>query len=108
MMNEGDKKRLLAMVALARKAGKLVTGEDSCIKAMRDGKARLVLLALDASGNTQKKFRDKAAFYGCDIVSNCTKDEIGRHTGLHNRAAVVVADESFANKMREIISRAGE
>ena len=102
-MNDGAKKRLLSMVALARKAGKLTTGEEGCEKAIRQGIAHLVFVATDASANTQKKFNNKAAFYGAQICALFTKEEIGRHTGLHNRATFVVIDENFANRMREII-----
>ena len=105
MMNDGAKKRLLSMIALARKAGKLITGEEGCEKAIRHGVAHLVFIAADASTNTQKKFNNKATFYGAQVCDVFTKDEISRHTGLHNRATFVVTDESFSNKMIEIIEK---
>ena len=104
-MDDNEKKRLLSMVALARKAGRLTTGEEGCEKAVRQGIAQLIFVAADASANTQKKFGNKAAFYGVQICNLLTKEEIGRHTGLYNRAAFVVTDENFANKMREIIEK---
>lgn len=102
-MTENDKKRALAMVALARKAGKVVTG-DGCEKAIREGDARLIFLASDASANSQKKFHNKAAFYGVSIVDVFSKEDIAHHTGLENRAALVIVDENFANKIQEIIN----
>jgi len=97
------KKRLLSMLALSRKAGKLVSGEETCEKAIRSGEALLVHVAKDASANTQKKFGNKANYYEVPIYSLFTKEEINRHIGLHNRATFVVTDESFATKIREII-----
>ena len=91
------------MFALARKAGKLVTGEEGSEKAIRGGTAQLVHVARDASANTQKKFGNKAKFYEAPIYSLFTKEEINRHMGLHNRATFVVTDENFARKIMEII-----
>jgi len=101
-MNEMAKKRLLSMMALARKAGKLVAGEETCEKAIRGSTAHFVHVAHDASANTQKKFRDKTNYYEVPIYSLFSKEEISRHIGLHNRATFVVTDENFARKIIEI------
>ncbi|MCL2573229.1 MAG: ribosomal L7Ae/L30e/S12e/Gadd45 family protein [Defluviitaleaceae bacterium] len=103
MNKEALKKRLLSMLALARKAGKVTAGEESCEKAIRGGAALLVHVACDASANTQKKFGNKAKFYDVPIYSLFTKEEISRATGLHNRATFVVTDQSFATKIKEFI-----
>jgi len=103
MDNTIQRKKLLSMLALARKAGKLLAGEETCEKAIRSGEARLVHVATDASANTQKKFGNKAQFYETPIYSLFTKEEIDRHIGLHNRATFVVTDENFARKILEII-----
>jgi len=97
-----DKTKLLSMLALARKAGKVVAGGDGCEKAIRDGKALLVFLASDASANTQKKFRDKTSFYDVPLAEMFTKDEISR-IGLENRAVAAILDENFAKKMNQMI-----
>ena len=101
-MNDIDKKRILSMLALARKAGKTITGEDGCHGAIRTGTAKLVILAKDCSDNTRKKFRDKTKFYDVPIIEHFTKDEISQHTGLHNRAAIAVTDANFAAKINEL------
>ena len=100
--NAIQRKQLLSMVALARRAGKIVTGEDSCHRAIRSGEALLVLLASDASANTQKKFRDKTNFYNVPIIEHFTRDEITTHTGLQNRATIAITDQNFAKKIQEL------
>jgi len=99
------KKRLLSMIALARKAGKLVAGEETCEKTIRGGTAHLVHVTNDASANTQKKFRNKSNYYDVPIYSLFSKEEISRHIGLHNRATFVITDENFARKIIEIAER---
>ena len=45
--------RILNLIGLAMKAGKVVSGEFSVEKCIKSGKARLVIIATDASENTK-------------------------------------------------------
>ena len=49
-------RKVLGSLGLAMKAGDVVSGEFMTEKAIREGIARLVIVAKDASGNTKKKF----------------------------------------------------
>lgn len=91
------------MLGLAQKAGKLVYGEDGIRKAIKTGKAALVIVAEDASENSQKRFRDSCAFYQSELVFWGTKDELGRATGKGERAAIAVCDGNFAGAILEKI-----
>ena len=102
-----NKKRLLSMLALARKAGKITRGEEGCEKAIRSGDALLVFVSRDASDNTKKKFGNKSKFYEVPIYSLFSKEEINRHMGLANCATFVVTDQNFATKIIEIIKADG-
>ena len=46
--------KVLSMLGLAAKAGSVVSGEFSTEKAVKEGKAYLVIVAGDASDNTKK------------------------------------------------------
>jgi ribosomal protein L7Ae-like RNA K-turn-binding protein len=50
-----NKQKILNMLGLARRAGKLVTGEELVVDEVRKQKAKLVFVASDASENTRKK-----------------------------------------------------
>ena len=50
------------MLGIAAKAGGVASGEFSTEKAVKDGRAWLVIVASDASENTQKHFRDMTTF----------------------------------------------
>jgi len=95
--------RLLGMIGLAMKAGKIITGEDGCEKAIRSGKAHLVLVATDASENTKKKFTDKTNFYKVPLHSLFTKETMAQAIGKQNRATIVIADDGFAKSMSKLI-----
>ena len=55
--------RLLNMLGLAMRAGKLVTGEEAVVKEIRSQNAKLVFVAQDAGKNTHKKIQDKSTYY---------------------------------------------
>ncbi len=48
------KDKVLSLLGIAQKAGRVVSGEFSVEKAVKEGKACLVLVAKDASDNTKK------------------------------------------------------
>ena len=50
--------KILSLVSLATRAGKIVSGEFCTEKEVKSGRAYLVLVADDASDNTKKKFRN--------------------------------------------------
>ena len=58
-----DEKKVLGTLGLAMKAGHIVSGEFMTEKAVRDGRAELVLVAAYASAYTIKKFSDSCRFY---------------------------------------------
>ena len=59
--------KVLQMLGLAARGRKIESGEFSTEKAVKEGKAGLVIVAKDASDNTKKLFRNMCAFY--EVVS---------------------------------------
>ena len=56
-----NQNRALSMLSIAAKAGKVQSGGFLTEKAIQEGVAYFVIMAEDASGNTQKKFMDNAS-----------------------------------------------
>ena len=56
--------RVLSMISIAAKSGNVVSGEFSTEKAVKTGKAFLVIVADDSSDNTKKHF-GKGVYKGC-------------------------------------------
>lgn len=95
--------RAKTLIGLARRAGYAAAGEFSATKALEAGKAHLVLLAEDASENTKKKFRDKAAYRRVAVCIWLSKAELGRILGLGERSVAVITDKAMAASVRELI-----
>lgn len=97
-----NRQKLLNLLGLARRAGKLVTGEELVLNAIRSGKASLVFFASDGGESSKKKFTDKTNSYKIAFSKTFTRQELGDATGLA-RTVIAVADQGFAKKMREYL-----
>ena len=53
-------------------------------KAVKTGEAALVILAEDASENTQKKFRNMCEFYQVPLRIHAAKDYLGHEKNLEH------------------------
>ena len=73
--------KILNLIGLAMKAGQVVSGEFSVEKCIKSGKAKMVIMAEDASDNTMKKFKDKCNYYNVPIIIYSTKEHWGAALG---------------------------
>jgi ribosomal protein L7Ae-like RNA K-turn-binding protein len=60
--------RALSHLGLCRRAGKIISGEELVIQAIRESRAHLVIISIDISANTEKKIRDKCTSFQVPIV----------------------------------------
>lgn len=88
--------RVLSMLGMAARAGKIESGEFSTEKAVKSGRGRLVIVAEDASGNTKKMFTNMCKYYEVPLVVFGTKEELGHWIGKAYRASICILDEGFA------------
>ena len=73
--------KFLGMLGLAKRAGKVQTGEDICSKAVKSGVSKLIIVACDASDNTKKSITDSCKFHKTKFVEAGSKAELGKFTG---------------------------
>lgn len=78
------------------KAGKIASGEFQVEKAVKSGKAFLVIITEDASENTKKKFGNMCEFYRTPIYYFGKMEEAGAAIGKTFRASLAVTDENLA------------
>jgi len=89
-------KKVMSLLGLCMKARKLSAGEHACEIALRNGDAKLVLIAEDASLGTRKKFTNKAFYYKVPVVLYGSRDELSKAIGKDNRVVIAVTDSGFA------------
>ena len=102
-MPDKQTNRILGILGLAKRAGKLKSGEFSTENLLKAGKAALVLAARDASDNTIKKFRDKCRFYHVPFTLFGTKEELGHATGTELRSSLAVEYPGFAEAILKLL-----
>lgn len=98
-------KKILQLLGLCQRAGKVASGETGCLCAVRDSSAELIIVAEDASENTKKRFSDSAVFYNKKIVIIGDKYDLGRAIGKDERAVLCITDGGFAKKLLGMIEQ---
>lgn len=101
------REKTLNLLGLMRKANAISVGETNTGGAVRAGKAKLLLLASDASDNARSRAR--GFMHGRDVVTVTlpfTKDEIAAHVGVSGCAMAAITDIGFANAFMKSLAAA--
>ena len=72
------------------------------VKAIQEGKARLIFLANDAAPNLSKKITDKGQYYKVEVSTVFSTLELSSAIGKA-RKVLAVTDAGFTKKMRSIM-----
>lgn len=94
-------KRMLNMLGLCMRAGKLITGEKACLQAVRTGGACAVLLDAGAAKNASKSVTDACAYHEVPLAE-VPADELGYAIGKPGRMVAAITDPSFADRILEL------
>lgn len=82
--------KVLSLLGLCARGKNLVSGEYSTEKAVKQGKAELVVVGMDASDNTKKRFDDMCSFRNVPIYFYASKEELGKAIGKEMRSSAAV------------------
>lgn len=103
MNDKHSKNKIYSLLGLAQRGRNVASGEFMTECSVKEGKARLVIVASDASENTKKKFQDMCRFYRVPIAVLSTKEELGHAIGKEMRAAIAVTDSGLAGAIQKQI-----
>lgn len=93
--------RALSMLSIAAKAGKVQSGGFLTEKAIQEGNACFVIIAKNASANTQKKFTDKCKYYDIPYVIAFDSTTLGNQIGRQERTVLAVTDQGLAKQISD-------
>ncbi|MTD30238.1 YlxQ family RNA-binding protein [Planomicrobium sp. YIM 101495] len=96
-------KKILQLLGLAARARKIISGEELVLSDVRNGQARLVFIAEDASQNTKKKMQDKCKTYKVNLREFSNRAELGHAIGKEQRVVIAINDSGFAKKMVSLL-----
>ncbi|MEG1847002.1 MAG: ribosomal L7Ae/L30e/S12e/Gadd45 family protein [Lachnospiraceae bacterium] len=95
--------KIYSLLGLATRSRNVVSGEFATENAVKSYKAELVLIGMDASNNTVKKFQNMCEFYKVPIYILGTKEELGHAMGKESRASLAVTDNGFAKAIMQYL-----
>ncbi|KJS87102.1 MAG: hypothetical protein JM58_05300 [Peptococcaceae bacterium BICA1-8] len=93
-MNNKDK--VLSMLGLAQKAGKLVSGESAVKAVHKKGQIYLLILADDFGENRKKYWMHIATEDNIPVIVISSKLQLGVAVGLSPRALLGITDKQMA------------
>ncbi len=91
------------MLGLAKRAGKVISGESGCKDSIRFGSSYLVIIAQDTGANTQKNIIDSCIYYNVPYYQIGTMQGNGNAVGNSFNAVLSVTDEGFAKQIEKHI-----
>ena len=97
-------KKILNYLGIARRAGFLISGTDAVIASL-EKKAKLVVIATDASIATKDKLSRKCYFYKVNILEQFTTEELSTAVGFNNPKVLAVTDEGIVKQILKISER---
>ena len=95
--------KVLGLLGLAARAGRVESGGFAAEKAVTGGKAHLILLSQDAGKNTVSRVENKSSYYHVPMRILGTKELLGHAIGRGERSCIAVTDEGFAKSLIKLI-----
>ena len=87
-----------SLLGMARRAGKVYSGESQVEAFLKKRKGDLLIIAKDSS-NALTKFERWCQDLKIPVIIDGTKEEIGISIGMSPRSAVLIIDRGFAEAM---------
>lgn len=99
--------RLKGLLGIAQRAGKLITGMDASLEAIKGGKAAAGILDGAASENARKKLQD--ACIGCHVpLIYVPNGLLESACGRSGRVTGVLTDQGFAQRAAALTADEGQ
>ena len=101
MINQ--KNRVLGLIGLSAKAGKIECGADAVEECIKRGKAKLVIVSEDAADRTKENFEFLSKQQRVNFVVYANKEELSKSIGKNNKAVLAIKDKNLSEQIYKII-----
>lgn len=96
--------KLIGFIGLCAKAGKLTYGTDACIELIQKKKAKLIIVAQNASERTKKNMKFVCDNNNVNICFYGEIEDLSHAIGKQNKAVIGIKEVNFANQILKIIN----
>lgn len=96
--------KVLSLLGIARRAGKLSTGHDAAVSSIVKDSAKLRIVSSDASQRLKREISHSCTFGNKDIpviLADFTGADLSAAIGI-KAAVITVDDEGFAKRIRQL------
>jgi predicted RNA-binding protein YlxR (DUF448 family) len=98
--------RIASYIALANKAGKIVSGSDMVMHILKKGdKKRIIMFSTDVSVDIRHKVINLAEKIGIEYFSLLDKERVGALIGKSLRSVVAVEGQGFVSSIKKELER---
>lgn len=97
-----DNSKLLGLIGIATKAGKVVSGTEIVNENIKNKKAKLVIIAEDCSEKTKSNFEYTCNQYSIKHIIYENIASLSKAIGKDNRAVICIKDKGFAEQILKI------
>lgn len=98
-----NQNRALGLIGISTKAGRISFGTDAVKESILKKKAKLVIVAENASDRLKKEFIQLCEKYKIPIATFCTIEQISRAIGKQNKAVICIKDKNLSEEIYKII-----
>lgn len=97
--------RILGLLGISMKAGKVIFGTDACIEKIGKKKVDLIIIAEDASERTKSHLQAICEKNNISIVVYSNIEKISKSIGKVNKAVIGIREKNLANQIKQLIYR---
>lgn len=90
--------KTLQLLGLARRAGKILFGEE-ILEKFREGKIQIVFIASDISEKSRERILKKCSYYNTPYIDQFSAEELGTAVGKRNIRSLALTDRGFAENV---------
>ena len=98
-----SREKILTMLGFGERSRKIVSGETGCRIAIQKKKAKLLIIASDASESKKTDFKSLATHHQVPILEFDYKETLGKAIGKSSRSAVAICDDALAETIDQLI-----
>lgn len=101
-------RKTASYLGFARKSGNLLTGTDTCTRAAKSGKLRLLIICEDTAEGTRKKMIKLARDNDIEYRLYGESEQLSHAAGYSSRYIFGITDANFADVIIEQIDKTRE
>ncbi|MGM9551778.1 MAG: L7Ae/L30e/S12e/Gadd45 family ribosomal protein [Clostridia bacterium] len=94
--------KILNMIGLAVRAGKVKFGVFLALNACETGKAKLVVIPSDLGGSNKRNLESKCKNTNIPIIEVGDKASLSKAVGKENVSAIAICDENFKSAILKL------